>query len=229
MKAMRKPFVSFNPKSYLWGDKLMELARYADELSGRFDIDCMFTAPYADIRLLAEGTERLLVVAQGMDGIEPGRGMGAVLAESLKDAGAEAVILNHAERPMYAGELARAAVRCRELGMGAIICADTLEEALMIATLHPFMMICEPTSLIGTGVTADDGYMEATNEAIRKVSPETLLLQGAGVKNGDDIYRAIANGADGSGSTSGVTEAADPKAAILSMFEGAARAREELC
>ena len=49
----------------------------------------------------------------------------------------------------------------------SIVCADTPEQCRAIAELHPTMMICEPTSLIGTGNTSNEDYIRKTNEAIR--------------------------------------------------------------
>ena len=57
-----------------------------------------FTCPYADIRLIKENTSHVIVCAQSLDPLTPGRGMGHVLPESLKEAGADAVFLNHAEK-----------------------------------------------------------------------------------------------------------------------------------
>ena len=59
-----------------------------------------------------------------MDSLTPGRGMGHVLPESLKEAGAEAVFLNHAENQKTVSELYATIKRAKELGMITIVCAD---------------------------------------------------------------------------------------------------------
>lgn len=227
MRKVDRPFFLFNPKSYFYGDKLLELAVYADEVGRKLDITTFVSAPYSDISRVASSVKSAIVTAQGMDGITPGRGMGAVLPESLKAAGAEAVVLNHAERPLSIAELVKAHKRAKELDMITIVCADSAEEAALIALLHPDIMICEPTSLIGTGVTSDTSYMTSTNEAVHKYSPDTLILQAAGISTGEDVYNAIKSGGDGSGATSGITEASDPKQAIYDMIEACDRARRE--
>ena len=89
---VKSPFLVVNPKSYLYGQKSLELAKAADETAAAVGIPVLFTCPYADIRLIRENTEHVIVCAQSMDPLTPGRGMGHILPESLKEAGADAVL-----------------------------------------------------------------------------------------------------------------------------------------
>lgn len=228
MRKLRSPFFSVNPKSYWYGDTLIEMAKYVDELSAEYDIDSVFTAPYAELYRIAEFKKNIFLTAQAMDGMDPGRGMGAVLPESLKAIGVEAVFLNHAEHPMTVTGLVKAMEKAKELDFLTIVCADNVKDASLIATLNPSVIVCEQTSLIGTGQVADSQYMKETNEAVLKISPNTLVVQGAGISTGEDIYNAIMCGSDGSGATSGITCAKDPKATIKEMMEAVVRAKKEL-
>ncbi len=99
-KKLREPFFEIGPKSYLYGDDILELAKAADAASEKYDIDIIFTTPYADIRRVAENTKRLFVFAPHMDPIPLGRGLADVLPESVNAAGAVGVVLNHAEKPI---------------------------------------------------------------------------------------------------------------------------------
>jgi triosephosphate isomerase len=228
MRIPRIPSFGVNPKSYLYGNELIELAKYLDKLSIEYDLDITLTAPYTDIAEVKKSTKNLIIYAQGMDGIYPGRGMGAVLPESIKNAGADGVMLNHAERPMTINQLVKAVKRAKELDLYTIVCADSVEEAKMIAILEPDEIVCEQTALIGTGIMADDNYMNATLNAIKEISPNTRVLQGAGIKNGEDCYRLIKMGYVSAGGTSCVVCADDPFAAAKDMVEGIVRARKEL-
>lgn len=228
MRKPRIPSFGVNPKSYLYGEELIKLALYLDKLSEELDLDITFTAPYADLFEVRRQTKNLFIFAQGMDGITPGRGMGAVLPESLKDAGVDGVMLNHAERPMTLSQLVKAVKRAKELDLMTIVCADSVEDAKMIAILKPDEIVCEQTELIGTGVMADDKYMEDTLKAIKEISPDTWVLQAAGIKNGDDCYRAIKMGSVSAGGTSCVVCAEDPYAAAREMAEAIVKARKEL-
>ncbi|UWP58811.1 triose-phosphate isomerase [Ruminococcus gauvreauii] len=227
-RKVRTPFFVVNPKSYLYGQESLALAKYADELAGQYDIDVFFTGQLVDLALVRKETKRLIVTAQHMDGLLPGRGMGHVLPDALVNAGIQAVFLNHAECPLTLSQLAKAMARGDELGILTIVCADTVEEAMAIAKLHPDIMVCEPTSLIGTGQVSDEKFMKDTNEAVKALSPDTLVLQAAGISTAKDVYRAIVLGADGTGATSGIVAAKDPFAALAEMMEAMGKAKEDI-
>lgn len=220
-KEIKTPFFVFNPKSYLYGEELLALAKKADELARKYPISIFVTAPYPDLAAIADATENIIVTAQHIDGIEPGRGMGAVLPESVYHAGARATFLNHAERPLTFADLIKSVERATELDLLTIVCADSLKEAKALATLNPDIILCEPTELIGTGETSDASYIKVTNRTVKKVSKTTLVMQGAGISTAEDVYRTISLGADGTGGTSGIVEAENPAQMLAEMVEAA--------
>lgn len=221
---VRTPFFVFNPKSYLFGKELLTLAKKADQLAERYPISIFVTAPYADLKAISDETNNIIVTAQHIDGIEPGRGMGHVLPESINYAGAKATFLNHAECPLTFAKLTKSIERANELNMITIVCADSIKEAKAIATLTPDIILCEPTELIGTGQTSDDSYIEQTNKAVKEVSERTLVMQAAGISTADDVYRTISLGADGTGCTSGIVKAENPAQMLEDMVEAAVNA-----
>lgn len=224
--VIKYPFFIFNPKSYLYGKELLDLARLADELASESELSVFVTAPYSDLKAISEQTKHVIVTAQHMDGLSPGRGMGHVLPASLYEAGARATVLNHAEHPMTLSELVQAMNKAEELGMVTIVCADSLAEATAIAKLNPDILLCEPTELIGTGQTSDESYIRQTNEAIKNVNDTILVMQAAGISTADDVYRTITLGADGTGATSGIVKADNPKIALRDMIKAAVRASQ---
>lgn len=214
---VRIPFFVVNPKAYLYGKSALELAHFADELAEKYEVDIFFTGQLVDLKQIEKETKHLIITAQHMDGLNPGSGMGHVLPEALQAAGVRATFLNHAEHSVSFAELARAIARADELGILTIVCADTVEEAQALAMLHPDIMVCEPTSLIGTGKVSDQNYMASTTEAVKSVSPQTLVLQAAGISSGKNVYDAIMSGADGTGGTSGIVAAENPFSALEDM------------
>lgn len=225
--SITKPFFIFNPKSYLYGKELLKLAKVADKLAKENDISIFVTAPFADLQTLSKNTENIIVTAQHMDGMKPGRGMGHVLPDSLHANGAQATFLNHAERPMNLSELIIAIERANELEIITIVCADSLKEAEAIARLNPDILLCEPTELIGTGETSGEEYIEQTNNAIKDINPDILVMQAAGISTADDVYQTISLGADGTGCTSGIVKAKNPEKMLSDMVEAAIKSAEE--
>ena len=218
MRKPKAPFFEIGPKNYIYGDDVLKLALTAEKASAEYDVDIMFTAPFLDIRRVAENTERLFVLAPHMDCLTPGRGISKILPESVKAAGAAGVMLNHAEHPLDFRTLKETIQRASELDMFTVVCADSVAEARAIAGLHPAVIIAEPSELIGTGKTSDMSYITQSIEAIHEVDPEVLILQAAGVRTTQDVYRNIAAGADATGTTSGVVCAEDPHQTLMDMI-----------
>ena len=227
MRIIKTPFLSVNPKSYLYGEESLALAKAADRSAAETGVDVMFTCTFADIRYIRQNTTHVIVTAQHMDPLRPGRGMGHVLPESLKEAGAEAVFLNHAENPLAMSELYTTIKRAKELEMYSIVCADSVTESLAIAKLSPDILLCEPTELIGTGTVADDEYVCDAISKIREVDPNILVMIASGITTADDVYNAILLGADGTGGTSGILKAPDPGERIMEMAMAVAKAAIE--
>lgn len=227
MKKPVVPFLVVNPKSYLWGEKSLALAKAADEAAVKYGLTVFFTCPFADIRLIKANTKHVIVTAQHMESLKPGRGMGHVLPESLKEAGADATFLNHAENSMTLAELSKTIQRAKELDIMTIVCADSVVEGQAVAEMAPDILLCEPTDLIGTGKTADDSYTIEVCERIAKINPDVAIMIASGVTTADDCYRVVKLGADGTGATSGILKAPDPAVRVAEMAAAIVKAYNE--
>ncbi|MBQ8322745.1 MAG: triose-phosphate isomerase [Clostridia bacterium] len=227
VKKVKLPFFEIGPKSYLYGDDILELAKAADAASEKYGVDIIFTTPIVDIRRVREATKNIHVFAPHMDPIVPGRGLADVLPESLVAAGADGVMLNHVEKPISFETLAATIARANEVGLTTIVCADSLAEASKIATLAPDIIVAEPSELIGTGVSVGKEYVEAATKSVKDVNPEILVLTAAGISNGEDVYNTIVAGADATGSSSGVAKAKDRAAMVDEMISAVRRAWDE--
>ena len=225
---IKPPFFEFGPKAYLYGEELLQLAKVIDKTAMKYDVDVIVTPQYTDIRLLADNTERILVFAQHMDYLPVGRGLGSVLPEAVKAAGAVGVMLNHAEKKLTMDVVKKTIARADEVGLATIVCADTVEELTEIAKMSPNLLVAEPTDLIGTGQTSDADYVRDTIRTVRAINPNIMVLQGAGISNGQDVYNTIRQGAQATGSTSGIIKAADPYAMVEEMLYNLRKAWDDM-
>lgn len=226
-RVFRSPFFSVNPKAYLFGSALLDLAIEADRLASIYNIDVFFTGQLIDLPAVKANSKNLILTAQHMDYLRPGRGMGSVLPEALVEAKVQAVSLNHVEKPLRLNVLAKTIERANEVGLITIVCADSVKEVAAVAQLKPDVIVCEQKRLIGTGVTTDEEYMAVTTEIVRSINKNTKVVQAAGVKSGDDVYRLIKKGSDGTGSSSGIALNPSRNAILKDMMLGLVRARDE--
>lgn len=230
MKKIRTPFFEIGTKNYVYGDKVLELAKVADAMAEKYDVDVLFTTPYADIRTVAQNTKNLIIIAPYMDTLRPGRGMASILPESLKCAGAHGVVVNHCEKPMSLPQIKETIKRARELDFLVFACADTTEEAQALAHLHPDIINPEPSELIGgnAGAVSDMGFVKRTIDAVKAIDPSILVEQAAGITNGQQVYDFIMAGSEGAGAASGIMNAKDPVAMIEEMICATRRASDDL-
>lgn len=215
---IRAPFFEVGPKCIMWGEKMLKLAKAIDKIAYKYDLDVILTPQYTDIRLIAENTENLHIYAQHMDPLYPGRGLGSVLPEAVKEAGAIGVMLNHAEKHLSLETIRETIKRADEVGLATIVCADSVEEVSQIAKMGPNLIVAEPTELIGTGVASDMKYVVDTIESVRNINPDIMVLQGAGISSADDVANVIRAGAQATGCTSGIMKAQNPEAAAEEML-----------
>jgi triosephosphate isomerase len=214
------PFFEIGPKAYLYGEECLKLARFADRISVKYGVQIIFTPQYVDIPLLAHGTRNLLVFAQHMDSLPVGRGVGSVLPEAVRAAGATGVLLNHAEKKLSLAELERTIQRADQVGLASMACADNLEQAELIARMHPNIIIAESPDQIGVGKRAanDRQIIAEINATVWAIDPEIRVLHGAGISCGQDVYDIISAGAQAAGSTSGILKAEHPFVMLEEMI-----------
>ena len=226
MQTHPTPFLVVNPKSYLYGEEALALAKASDAVAKRTGLTIYFTCPFSDIRLIRENTDSIIVTAQAMESLPPGRGMGHLLPEALYAAGARATFLNHAEQPMTIAELSKTIVRARELGITTIACADSLVEGRAIAAFSPDILLCEPTDLIGTGKTATAEQAQEIHAHIRhtvadkygsEVANATSILYG-GSCNAGNAKTLFANPDVDGGLIGGASLAVDKFLPIIEAF-----------
>lgn len=225
---IKPPFFEIGPKAIIYGEEMLKLAKVIDKTAMKYDVDVILTPQYTDIKLLADNTERIFIFAQHMDYLKPGRGLGSVLPEAVKAAGAKGVMLNHAEKPLTMDVVEKTIRRAEEVGLATIVCADTVEDVKTIAKMGPDMIVAEPTELIGTGTTSDSNYVIDTINTVREINDKIMVLQGAGISNGQDVYNTIKLGAQATGSTSGILKADDPYAMVEEMLFNLRKAWDEM-
>ena len=116
--TLRTPFFVVNPKSYLYGDDILALAKKTDELAEKYDFD---GAVHRAVDRPAAHHRRVpaphsVRSAHGEPQARPRHGPRAARG-ARRRGGVRATFLNHAENPLTAHELAAAIARADEVGI----------------------------------------------------------------------------------------------------------------
>lgn len=221
-KNIVAPVFEIGLKGYMYGQKAVELAVAADEISREFNVPIIFDPQYVDIPACAAATRALLVFAQHVDPITVGPGNGKVLPEAVKEAGGRGTFLNHVESRSTFSDLSQTIRRCEEVGMMSLVCVDSPAEAAAMAQLAPDFILAEPPELIGTGVSVGEIMSQFVADAVsmaKAVNPDIIVFASAGIRTPDDVAEIIRLGADATGTTSGIMKADDPVAQTRAMVK----------
>ncbi|MCX6383599.1 MAG: triose-phosphate isomerase [Actinobacteria bacterium] len=220
--VLKPPLFEIGLKGYLFGKDALELAKAADKISKKYGITIIFDPQHVDISKIAAETENIYVFAQHMDSIKIGVGVGSILPEAIKAAGAVGTLLNHSERRINLSEISKTIKRADEVGLATLVFADSPEEAAAIAHLNPNIILAEPPELIGSGTSVgklQEEFISKTIAAVKKINPKIIIANSAGVRTADDVAEIIRLGAQATGSTSGILKSKDPIKTMEEMIK----------
>ncbi len=221
-RQLTPPFFEVGPKNLLRLPDILEVAKAAQSAGEHDRVSVILTVPTALIAPAKNSAPNAFVFAQGMDLEGLGPSVGRVIPESLVDAGADGVMLNHDSNPLNPDELRLSIRRAHETGLMTMVCAGTESEVLQLLPLRPTIVLFEPPELIGHSGGTGRPWIAQVNAKARSAAPEVLMMHAGGVGTPDDAYQIMRSGADGTGSTSGVLGDDEPARAV-ELFIAAAR------
>src|SRR5207247_4813558 len=128
MKPLRGFLLVVNFKTYVesTGKRAIELAKLAGEVSRETGVTIIVAPQFTDIQPVSK-TVDIPVFSQHVDSVKPGAHTGHVLAEAVKSAGAEGILLNHSERRIDSSEIVDTLKLCSDADLLSLVCADTTQ------------------------------------------------------------------------------------------------------
>ena len=220
-RRLSPPLVLVNFKCYLeaTGPRAVALAKYAQETSQKHDVTMVVAPQATDLRLVALETN-IAVFAQHVDAVRAGSYTGHTLPESVLEAGASGVIVNHSEKRLQISAIEDIISRARDLRLKSVVCASTARIASAVSALEPDMIAVEPPELIGSGIAVSKAKPEILTDTvtlIRRINDEVVILCGAGITSGQDVKAALALGTQGVLVASGIVKAKDQAIAVSEL------------
>jgi len=204
-------WVNFKIYSGTSGPGGVEIAQTTERVGEETGAQFVVSLQIPDIRLVSERTD-LPILAQRADASEPGRDMGNILLETLSRAGAEAVVINHAEDRDSLADLATKIDRCVDIGLDSMVCVDSIEMGRSVAQLDPDTLVFEKPDDIATEQAITQTHPERVEQFVEMVettNPRTKVFVGGGISTAEDVRLAFEQGADATGSASSVVGADD--------------------
>jgi len=216
-----EPLIVVNFKTYATaqGEAAVSLATAMAEVDATTDATMVAVVSAFDLSAIKAATPNLEVWTQHLDPIDWGSNTGWLHPQTAMERGATGSIINHAEHKVNLDHVEKLLAQLPN-DFPVCACAADIDEARSLATLSPRFIAVEPPELIGGDIsvtTADPAIVSGTAEAVRAVNPNVRVLCGAGVKNGEDVAKAIELGTEGVLLASGVTKANDPLSVLRDL------------
>jgi len=181
------------------GRKSLKLARIAENVSKKYNIDIFVAPQFLDIPLLVKAV-KIPVLTQHVDDVEEGRFTGSISFESLKEYGVYGSLINHSEKKIPMEKIERVIKISKKYGVKIFALASDLREAERIAKLLPYSLSYEPPELIASGMAVSKYKTDSLKKFVKvvgEINPKIVKLCGAGITNEDDVRAALEIGTDG--------------------------------
>jgi triosephosphate isomerase len=221
---LKTPTIVLNVKTYTeatW-DNAVSIAKQMDAIGHELGVSMAIAVQATDIHRVAYHV-KIPVFAEHIDPIKPGSHTGWTLPEAVKSAGAVGTLINHSEHRLILADIDSCITRAKELNLDHIVCSNNIATSKAIAAFQPNFIAVEPPELIGGDIsvtTADPGIVSGSVKQVKSIDKNIRVLCGAGVKNGNDVAKAIELGADGVLLASGVVKAADKEKVLRDLAAG---------
>jgi len=201
------------------GKNAIKIAKIAEKVAEELNVNISIAPSLIDLAKVKENVS-IPVYAQHADAINYGSYTGQILLENIKEYGIDGIMVNHSERNILIKDIEFIVKKAKALNMKTMVCASTSNISGALAIFNPDYIAIEPPELIGGDISVSVARPEIITESlniVRRISPETKVLCGAGIKNGLDVKKALELGANGILVASGVVKAKDVEKAIYEL------------
>ncbi|MBN2053246.1 triose-phosphate isomerase [Candidatus Woesearchaeota archaeon] len=216
------PIIIVNFKTYpgSTGPEAVKLAKVCEKVAFETGTDIRVAVAATDIEEVCKSVS-IPVYAEHIDPYyPPGRFTGSILPEMIKTAGATGTLLNHSEHQLSMPTLEESVKRAKHVSLVTVVCANSPMKANKVAHMKPDFIALEPPSLIAGDISVSKAKPEIITKAVHDVKEQhgIKLLVGAGIKNKEDVAKALELGADGVLLASGVDLAPNHEKALRELI-----------
>ena len=211
-------FVNFKTYEQGAGEKALKLVQICQEVEKVTSIKIIPVVQTADVFRIVSKID-FSVWVQHVDDIEYGPNTGQILPEAVLAAGAQGTLLSHSENKLPVEVIQETVKRCQALGLKALVCTESVEEAKEIIGAKPDFLAYEPSELIGGRVSVASAKPGVIKDFVGQIK-EIPIIVGAGIHTQEDVRVGIRLGATGVLVASDVVLAKNPKKELLDLAAG---------
>jgi len=219
----KTPVIIVNFKLYRQGsgDNAYSLLKTMEKVWEERGVSLIAALNPLDLGALRDKVNIPLII-QHADATDFGAFTGRINLEISKERGADGVLINHSEKRLNIADIDYLVEKAKSLGLVSVVCANNSRVSGALAFLKPNFIAMEPPELIGGNISVSKARPEAITETIEAVKSvaDIPVLVGAGIKNREDVKRAMELGAQGVLVASGIVKAKNPEDALNDLIDG---------
>lgn len=211
--------INFKIYQKTFGDKALELAKIAKEVSEKHKIRIIVTASALDAFRIQQKTG-IEVWLQNVDEFDEGKHTGWISSKQAYELGIKGSLINHSEHKIPKGTISKI-IKSKPPGFEIMCCVSSIGQIKKWANkLKPEWFLYEPPELIAS---QDKSVATENPEMIRSAATALKgfnLLVGAGVKDKEDVKISLKMGAKGVGLASAFVLDSNPKIVLEEIAKG---------
>ncbi len=215
-----KLIINFKTYEESFDEKAINIAKIAKKLQKKansLDVDIILCPNAYDIKDLIKIYP--FIYSQHIDEFPSGANTGFQIPKLLKNLGIKGTLISHSEHQLSNIEIEKRINISKQLGIETCVCARNSKKVEELVKFNPSFIALEPKELIGGDISISKAKPKLIIDAL-KVSKNIPLLVGAGVKDKEDVKKAIELGAMGILVASGIVKAKNIEEAILDILKG---------
>ncbi|MCS6956368.1 MAG: triose-phosphate isomerase [Patescibacteria group bacterium] len=210
-------FLSLKTYKEATGDNAIKLLSCVKKIQEETRIEIIPAVQPTDIYRVKKELE-IEVWAQHIDPIDPGKNFGWISPFSIKEAGANGVIINHSEHKISKELIIKTIEKAKKYFLKTLILTDGVDLAFEIEKYKPDFIGYEKENFIASGISMIDS--EKDNIRILTKKLKTPLIVGAGINNEVDVKKSLELGAKGVILASAFIKAKDPESKLRELVLG---------
>jgi len=149
---------------------------------------------------------KIKIFVQHVDFFKKGRVTGFILPEAVKEDGAKGTFINHSEHVLKLRIIKKTIKRCKKNNLKTMVFVPDLKFAKKVQRfkIKPDYLVFEPPKLVAGRKSVSKAKPELIKEFKDKIKMDFIV--GAGIKNSEDIKKAIELGSSGVAVASAITK-----------------------
>lgn len=205
-------FLNFKIYQETSGDNALKLCRL---IKDKQVIPCLQAV---DIFQVKQALPDQVIWAQHADPAGYGKFTGYQSPWALKNAGAEGVLLNHAEHRLSLAVIKTTQAICRQAGLKTMLLAAGLSEINQFNLLKPDYVGFEDSKLIGGPTAMIDAHFNLIKQAAAKA--KAPLIVGGGIRTQEHVRKSLQAGGHGVLVASEFAKSINPEKTLQELILG---------